>query len=323
MDEIRYFDFARLDGVQAGNAQDDAAATGVTVFFFPKPAMASAVVLGGGPASRELPLLDPERNTQPLNALVFSGGSAHGLAAADGVMQCLEQAGYGYDTGFGLVPIVCQSDIFDLSYGDGTVRPDREMGMRACEDAMRGHHPLSGNIGAGTGATVGKAAGMARSQKSGIGYAAARLGELEVGVSVVVNALGDIFAEGRKIAGMTTPDRRAFASAEEEVLRIQASDLITGAKNTTLASVFTNGDFDTASLKKVAAIASAGMARSIRPVFTMADGDTVYAVSTGSRKVRTDVNTVGILAAIVLEKAIADAVTASRIPDEAFLSRIR
>ena len=156
MDEIRYFDFARLDGVQAGNAQDDAAATGVTVFFFPKPAMASAVVLGGGPASRELPLLDPERNTQPLNALVFSGGSAHGLAAADGVMQRLEQAGYGYDTGFGLVPIVCQSDIFDLSYGDGTVRPDREMGMRACEDAMRGHHPLSGNIGAGTGATIGK-----------------------------------------------------------------------------------------------------------------------------------------------------------------------
>ena len=293
MDEIRYFDFARLDSVQAGNAQDDAAATGVTVFFFPKPAMASAVVLGGGPASRELPLLDPERNTQPLNALVFSGGSAHGLAAADGVMRCLEQAGYGYD-----------------------------MGMRACENAMRGHHPLSGNVGAGTGATVGKAAGMARSQKSGIGYAAARLGELEVGVSVVVNALGDIFAEGRKIAGMTTPDRRAFASAEEEVLRIQASDLITGAKNTTLAAVFTNGDFDTASLKKVAAIASAGMARCIRPVFTMADGDTVYAVSSGSRKVRTDVNTVGILAAIVLEKAIADAVTASRIPDEAFLSQI-
>ena len=113
-----------------------------------------------------------------------------------------------------------------------------------------------------------------------------------------------------------------FASAEEEVLRIQASDLITGAKNTTLAAIFTNGDFDTASLKKVAAIASAGMARSIRPVFTMADGDTVYAVSVGKKKLHTDVNTVGILAAIVLEKAIADAVTASRIPDEAFLSRI-
>ncbi len=174
--------FSLLQGVGVGNAQDNDAKTGVTVFFFPKASMASAIVLGGGPASREVPLLDPQRNTQPLNALVFSGGSAYGLAASDGVANCLEEHGHGYDTGFGLVPIVCQSCIFDLSYGKSNVRPDREMGYKACQSAIAGNSPLSGNVGAGTGATVGKPGGMASAQKSGIGYAAARLGKLEVGV---------------------------------------------------------------------------------------------------------------------------------------------
>ena len=136
--------FSQLQGVSVGNAQDNDAKTGVTVFFFPKASMASAVVLGGGPASREVPLLDPQRNTQPLNALVFSGGSAYGLAASDGVANCLEEHGYGYDTGFGLVPIVCQSCIFDLSYGRGDVRPSREMGYEACQSAIVGNSPLSG-----------------------------------------------------------------------------------------------------------------------------------------------------------------------------------
>ena len=231
--------------------------------------MASAVVLGGGPASREVPLLGPQRNTQPLNALVFSGGSAYGLAASDGVANCLEEHGYGYDTGFGLVPIVCQSCIFDLSYGKGNVRPDREMGYKACQNAIAGNAPLSGNVGAGTGATVGKPGGMVSAQKSGIGYAAARLGKLEVGVAVVVNA------------------------------RLTVADL-----------------------QKVANIASTGMARCIRPVFTMADGDTVYAISLNGGDVQSDVNTIGVLASLVMEKAIADAILSSKIPDEEYLANI-
>jgi L-aminopeptidase/D-esterase-like protein len=254
--------FSKLQGVSVGNAQDNDAKTGVTVFFFPKASMASAVVLGGGPASREVPLLDPQRNTQPLNALVFSGGSAYGLAASDGVANCLEEHGHGYDTGFGLVPIVCQSCIFDLSYGKGNVRPDREMGYKACQSAIAGNTPLSGNVGAGTGATVGKPGGMAYAQKSGIGYAAARLGKLEVGVAVVVNALGDIFQDGVKIAGMTTADRKGFVSAEHALLKNQYSDLIAG--NTTIAAVFTNARLSVADLQKVANIASTGMARCIR-----------------------------------------------------------
>ncbi|MBR4379625.1 MAG: P1 family peptidase [Bacteroidaceae bacterium] len=225
--------FSQLHGVSVGNAQDNDAKTGVTVFFFPEASMASAIVLGGGPASREVPLLDPQRNTQPLNALVFSGGSAYGLAASDGVANCLEEHGYGYNTGFGLVPIVCQSCIFDLSYGKSNVRPDREMGYKACQSAIASNSPLSGNVGAGTGATVGKPGGMALAPKSGIGYAAARLGQLEVGVAVVVNSLGDIFQDGIKIAGMTTADRKGFVSAEQAVLMNQYSDLIAG--NTTIA----------------------------------------------------------------------------------------
>ena len=313
--------FSQLQGVSVGNAQDNDAKTGVTVFFFPKASMASAVVLGGGPASREVPLLDPQRNTQPLNALVFSGGSAYGLAASDGVANCLEEHGNGYDTGFGLVPIVCQSCIFDLSYGKADVRPDREMGYEACQRAIAGNSPLSGNVGAGTGATVGKPGGMATAQKSGIGYAAARLGRLEVGVAVVVNALGDIFQDGVKIAGMTTADRKGFVSAEHAVLMNQYSDLIVG--NTTIAAVFTNARLSVADLQKVANIASTGVARCIRPVFTMADGDTVYAISLSGGNVQSDVNTIGVLASLVMEKAIADAILSSKIPDEEYLANIK
>ena len=313
--------FKDLSGICVGNAQDDSAKTGVTVFYFPQPVWASAVVLGGGPASRELPLLDPQRNTLPLNALVFAGGSAYGLAASDGVMTCLEQHGQGFDTGFSLVPIVCQSDIYDLSYGDAHVRPDREMGYLACSRAMEANSPISGNVGAGIGATVGKPGGMAQAQKSGIGYAASKMGSLEVGVAVVVNALGDIYEEGKKIAGMTTPDRQGFISAEETILRNHYSDLWKGG-NTTIAAVFTNARFGVADLKKVANMASAGLARCIRPVFTMADGDSVYAVSVGERMVESDVNTVGVLAALVMEKAIANAIHSSRIGEEEYLANI-
>jgi len=317
---IQSIPFTELPSVSVGNAQDNAAKTGVTVFYFPQPAWASAVVLGGGPASREVPLLDPQRNTQPLNALVFGGGSAYGLAAADGVMNCLEEHGQGYDTGFSLVPIVCQSDIFDLSYGKGSVRPDREMGYQACLRAIGDNAPLSGNVGAGTGATVGKPGGMATAQKSGIGYAAAKLGNLMVGVAVVVNALGDVYQDGEKIAGMTTADRKGFESAEQAVLKNQYSDLITG--NTTIAAVFTNAQFSVADLQKIANLAATGMARCIRPVFTMADGDTVYALSVGSGSLKSDVNTVGILASLVMEKAIADAIRSSQIPEKEYLSNI-
>ena len=317
---VKTVPFSDLKGISVGNAQDNEAKTGVTVFYFPETACAAVKVLGGGPASRETPLLDAERSNTPINALVLGGGSSFGLEASHGVMNCLEEVGIGYDTGYALVPIVCQSDIYDLSYGKADVRPDIAMGYEACKKALQTNHVESGNIGAGTGATVGKAKGMGQSQKSGIGYAAAQIGDLTVGVAAVVNAYGDVYYHGEKIAGMTNGTRSAFQDVAEALFATQPRNLFTG--NTTLVAVFTNGDFDTAALKKIANMSSAGFARAIRPVFTMADGDTIYAVSVGKDKVAANVNVAGTLAADLVEEAMRDAVMSSKISEEEFLKNI-
>jgi len=315
--------FASLPGISVGNAQHDAAGTGVTVFRLTVPGRAAVEVFGGGPASRETEILAPDRN-HPLNALVFSGGSAYGLAASGGVARCLEEHGVGYDTGIALVPIVCQSCIYDLGYGSAGVRPDEQMGYKACEASFSTNDPRSGNVGAGTGATVGKAAGMRQSQKSGIGYAAAQMGKLQVGVAVVLNSYGDIYAGGQKIAGMLTPDRSAFADAYTALLGTAGDNLFTSTTNTTLVAVFTNGDFSPAELKHLAQMASVGLARGINPIFTTADGDTVYAVSVGSDadKVTAGIDAVGALSATLVEEAIADAVRSAKISEKEFLNKV-
>lgn len=312
--------FCDIQGLLVGNAQDKQAQTGVTVFCFPHMADVAVNVLGGGPAARESELANPERNSPGLNALVFAGGSSYGLEASHGVMQWLEEHGIGYDTGPCLVPIVCQSDIYDLTYGRADIRPDKAMGYAACADAFSGGQPISGNAGAGTGATVGKARIIKQAQKGGIGYAAARLGDLVVGAAVVTNSYGDIYFEGKKIAGMTDVSRKVFEDAAEALYELQPTDLLTG--NTTIAAVFTNGRFSPTELKKIANMAAAGMARSIRPVFTMADGDTIYALSIRGDRVQADINVAGSLAADMIGLAIKDAVESARVSDEEFLSNI-
>ena len=315
--------FASIQGISVGNAQDDAAGTGVTVFRLTSPGRAAVEVFGGGPASRETESLAPERN-HPLNALVFSGGSAYGLAASDGVARCLEEHGVGYDTGIALVPIVCQSCIYDLGFGSVTVRPDARMGYEACEASFAKNDPCSGNVGAGTGATVGKAAGMRQAQKAGIGFAAASMGGVQVGVAVVLNSYGDIYSDGRKIAGMLTPDRSAFADSYGTLLHVDDENLFTSTTNTTLAAIFTNGDFTPAELKHLAQMASAGMARAIVPAFTTADGDTIYAISVGADadKVRANLDAVGALSASLLKEAIADAVRSASISEQEYLKMV-
>jgi L-aminopeptidase/D-esterase-like protein len=301
--------FANIRGVAVGNAQDIEAATGVTVFRLTVPSSAAVKVFGGGPASRETEAIAPERS-HPLNALVFSGGSAYGLAAADGVMHSLEVHGVGYDTGFARIPIVCQSCIYDLGYGKADIRPTAKMGYSACEASFVANDPRSGNIGAGIGATVGKAAGMERAQKSGIGYAALQFEELQIGVAVVLNSYGDVYYKGNKIAGMLTPNHTAFDDSYNRLLQQSGENLFVSTTNTTLASVFTNGDFSSAQLHHIAQMASAGLARSINPAFTSADGDTIYAVSIGEKanKVSANYDAVGSLAAALLEDAISDAI---------------
>ncbi len=312
--ELKSIPFSDIQGVSVGNAQDEAAGTGVTVFRLTEAGRAAVEVFGGGPASRETEVIAVERN-HPINALVFSGGSAFGLAASSGVARCLEKHGVGYETGSALVPLVCQSCIYDLGYRSATVRPDEKMGYAACEASFSGNHPRSGSVGAGTGATVGKAAGMEKSQKAGIGYAALQMGSLQIGVAVVLNSYGDIYYQGKKIAGMQSAEADSYTTllqtAEENLFVSTPS----GTTNTTLVAVFTNGDFSPAQLKHLAQMASAGLARSINPAFTTADGDTVYVLSVGkdTDKVTAQLDAVGALTATLVEEAIADAVRSAGI----------
>lgn len=295
-----------IEGLRIGNAQNNEAKTGVTVLMFDKDARVGVDVSGGGPASRETRLAEPLTADNPINAIVLSGGSAYGLAAADGVMRYLEERGIGFDTGFAKVPLVCQSCIYDLGIGRADIRPDAEMGYAACKDAER-NHPECGNIGAGCGATVGKLYGMGRASKAGLGIHAVKVGSLVMAAVVVVNALGDIFdpSGGCQIAGLWTEDGSAFAGTAREIYKIsRQTNLFTG--NTTIGAVITNGQFAKAEMSKIASMARNGYARCINPVGTMADGDTIYAASIGD--VKADINVAGTLAAEVMAEAIVKAV---------------
>ncbi len=294
-----------------GQTENTEAATGCTVFIAPDGMRAGLDVRGGGPASRESQLLNPLMAAQQIHAIVLAGGSAYGLGTANGVMQYLEEHGIGYDTGYALVPLVAQSDIYDLSVGSASVRPDPAMGYEAARLAMEAPNYQDGNYGAGCGATVGKFAGMDYCMKSGIGSYAVQIGELKIGAIVVVNALGDIYdwRTGKQIAGLLNEDRTGLRSTSEYMRRSYAviENKFTG--NTTICVVLTNARFDKAKLCKIAGMAHDGYARSINPVHTSADGDSIYAVSIG--EVEADQDLVGMLAAEVVSEAITRAVTSA------------
>ncbi len=303
--EIRITD---IEGLRIGQAENAAAGTGCTVVICDEGMRAGLDVRGGGPASRESQLLNPLMSAQILHAIVLAGGSAYGLGTANGVMKYLEEHGIGFDTGFALVPLVAQSDIYDLSVADASVRPDPDMGYEAARRAFEEPNYRDGNYGAGCGATVGKIGGMETCMKTGIGSYAIELGGLKVGAIVVLNALGDVFdwKSGTQIAGLLTEDKKALRSTSEQMRSsVQVVDnKFTG--NTTLAVVMTNARFEKAQLCKIAGMAHDGYARSINPVHTSADGDSIYAVSVG--EVRADQDLTGMLAAEVVSEAIIRAV---------------
>lgn len=300
-----------IKGIKIGQSENQAAGTGCTVFLSETGMRAGLDVRGGGPASRESELLNPLAAAQVIHAIVLAGGSAYGLGAADGVMKYLEEKGIGFEVGPSLkVPLVCQSDLFDLTVGDPYIRPDKAMGYDAClraEENGTGNY-RDGNFGAGCGATVGKFAGMDYCMKSGIGSYAVQIGELQVGAVVAVNALGDIYdwKTGKKIAGLLAEGRKTFRSTEE--LMYASTEIVENkfTGNTTIGVIITNGKFEKASLCKIAGMAHDGYARSIRPVHTTADGDSIYAVSVGD--VEADQDLTGVLAAEVMSEAIIRAV---------------
>ena len=305
---MREISIRELQPLRIGQVENKEAGTGCTVFLCEEGMRAGLDVRGGGPASRESQLLNPLMAAQEIHAIVLAGGSAFGLNAAGGVMAYLEERGVGFDVGVTKVPLVVQSDLFDLTVGDPFTRPDAAMGCAAARQAMEAPNYRDGNYGAGCGATVGKIRGMDYCMKTGIGSFAVQLDELKVGAVVALNALGDVFdwKTGRQIAGLLTEDRRALRSTSEAMKENIRDAGNRFAENTTLSVVITNAEFDKPALCKLAGMAHDGYARSIRPVHTSFDGDSIYAVSVGHLKA--DKELVGTLAAEAISEAIIRAV---------------
>ena len=297
-----------MENVRIGQIENREGGTGCTVFVSPEGMPVGQDVRGGGPASRESELLKPMAAASAIHAIVLAGGSAFGLGVSDGVMKCLAEHQIGFDVGVCRVPLVCQSDIFDLTVGQSDVFPTPQDGYRAAGIALSGGNYQDGNYGAGCGATVGKWHGMSTCMKSGIGSYAIQLGEMQIGAVVCVNALGDIYdwRTGQRVAGMLNPEHTAFVDTVEAMAEHTAvvENKFTG--NTTIGVILTNAAFDKTKLCKIAGMAHNGYARAIRPVHTSADGDTIYAASVG--KISADADLVGTLAADVMAEAILRAV---------------
>lgn len=271
-------------GVRVGHTTHVEARTGCTVVLFPAGTVASGEVRGGAPGTREFALLDPARLVDRVDAVLLAGGSAFGLAAADGVMRWCEERGIGFPTAAGPVPIVPAMVIYDLAAGDGSVRPGPEDGYRACIAATT--EPGTGAVGAGTGATIGKWRGRDQARPGGIGSASVRDGDVVVGALVVVNAFGDI---------------RPGDGGE---LRVPA--VAPAFENTTIGVIATNAALAKTDCLRVAQAGHDGLARALDPVHTAFDGDAIVAAATGL--VGAPVETVRALAAAAVEAAIRAAV---------------
>jgi L-aminopeptidase/D-esterase-like protein len=301
-----------VPGIKVGHAQDDAALTGCTVILCEQGAVGGVDQRGGAPGTRETDLLRPMHLVQRVHAVLLSGGSAFGLAAADGVVRWLEERGHGFDVGVTRVPIVPAAVLFDLDIGRADVRPTPDMGYAACQ-AAGGGPVAEGCVGAGTGARVGTVNGVGRATKGGLGTASADLGGgLVVGALAVVNCFGDVVdPAGHIVAGARAASGEGFA----DTLRVLGSRAgqsglpFGGAGNTIIGVVATNAALSKEEANKVAQMAQDGLARAVRPAHTMVDGDTIFSLSTGDRVA--DVTLLGAFAAEVVAQAILRAVLAA------------
>lgn len=308
MKEIKFTD---IDGLKVGHAQNIEAATGCTVIICEEGATAGVDVRGGAPGTRETDLLDPQNLVDKIHAVMLSGGSAFGLDAASGAMKYLEEKDIGFDVQVTKVPIVCSAVLFDLVLGDHRIRPDLEMGYRACENATNKECP-NGNIGAGIGATVGKFLGIERAMKGGLGSYAIQIGELKVGSIVAVNALGDIIDPytGEILAGLLDENRENLVGTEDTMAAKYSERKNVFSGNTTIGVVATNGTFTKSQANKLASMSHNGYGRTMRPAHSIFDGDTIFTMATG--KIEADINVVGFLAARTMEMAVINAIKSAK-----------
>lgn len=302
-----------VSGVEVGHFTDSRRPTGCTVIITREGAMAGVDVRGAAPGTRETDLLHPSNLVDRVHAIVLAGGSAWGLDAASGVMQWLEENNIGLQVGFGLVPIVPAAVLFDLPVGDARIRPDARAGYAACVAASR-TRPAQGNVGAGAGALVGKIFGLARAMRGGIGSASITVDGITVGAIVACNAVGDVIdpSTGKVLAGARTPDGASLLNSREAIMAGSAPQPVLAGTNTTIGVVATDAQLTKAQAHRLAQVAHDGLARSINPVHTMSDGDTLFALGTGQAGKSAGMLLLGTLAAEVTARAVVRAVLAAQ-----------
>jgi L-aminopeptidase/D-esterase-like protein len=306
-----------IKGLLVGHSQNKVALTGCTVVICENGAIGGISQRGGAPGTRETDLLRPMHMIQKVHGVMLTGGSAFGLDAAGGVMKFLEEKKIGFKAGKSVVPIVPTAVLFDLAIGDHSIRPDKDMGYEACTNATSSP-PLQGNYGAGTGATVGKILGNTQMMKSGIGSASLDLGNnILIGAIVAVNAFGDVVRDGDIIAGARSIHKGPLNIGKEgyfaDTLGVMKSFpgkkilAMASKQNTVIGVIATNAKLNKEEVNYFSEMASTGIANSIRPSFTMFDGDTIFGLATG--QVKSDINIIAAFASKVFSEAIYNAVT--------------
>ena len=306
-----------VPGLRVGHFTLAERLTGCSVVLAPDGAVGAVDVRGAAPGTRETDLLDPANLVDKVHAVLLSGGSAFGLDAATGVVRWLEEQGIGFETGYGRVPIVPAAVLFDLPVvreGDNpTARPNAEAGYAACEAASTAP-PAAGNVGAGAGACVGKLFGLDRCMKGGIGNASVRVGPWVVGALVACNAVGDVIdpATGQILAGARTADGQNLLDTQRAFLQGERGNRPLPGTNTTIGVLATNAALTKAQAKRLAMSAHDGLARSIRPAHTTLDGDTLFALATGTEAGAVDLMLLTVMAAEATALATVDAIRQAR-----------
>jgi L-aminopeptidase/D-esterase-like protein len=320
-----YGSIADIAGLHIGHFTSAQRLTGCSVVLAPQGAVGGVDVRGAAPGTRETDLLDPTNLVDKVHAVLLSGGSAFGLDAASGVMRWLAERNMGFQTGHGCVPIVPAAVLFDLALvreGDNpNIRPDADAGHAACDDALYQKPlsasamrsmvpPMSGNVGAGAGAVVGKLFGMNRAMKGGIGHALVRVGPWQVGAMVACNAVGDVIdpLNGHVLAGARSSDGTRLLNTQQALMAGQTAASPLSGTNTSIGMVATNATLNKAQAKRLAMSAHDGFARSIRPAHTTLDGDTLFALATCAETTPADMMLLTVMAAEATAQATVNAV---------------
>ncbi|MDD3017371.1 MAG: P1 family peptidase [Comamonas sp.] len=304
---------AQVQGLLVGHHTLSTRPTGCTVVLCPQGATAGVDVRGAAPGTRETDLLHPSHLVQQVHGITLAGGSAWGLDAASGAARWLEEQGAGLDVGVARIPLVPAAVLFDLGLGDARVRPDAAAGYAACQAAST-QRPAEGSVGAGAGALVGKIFGPERAMKGGMGTASFTVDGVTVGAIIACNAVGDVYhpRTGALLAGCRTDDGRQPLGARDALLGGMAARPLLAGSNTTIGVIATDMALTKAQAQRLATVGHDGLARSINPVHTMSDGDTLFALGTGQAPKALDLMTLFTLAAEAVAIATARAVLLAR-----------